>query len=238
VKHGKRTFGEGAAGDEQPKVVVRDKRRIDPVTGEIRVPPAGEQPAGGTGSPTAVDDSRAAAPEAPAPEQGQPQDLQDLQAQLDERTDDLQRLSAEYSNYRRRVERDRQLVITVAKAQLIGQLLPVLDDIDRAEEHGDLSGPFKAVADKLVSTLQAQGLQAFGAVGDSFDPAVHEAVQHTTSPEVHKPTVTAVLRRGYRFGDRVLRAALVAVTDAETPGELSPDAATFRSHDAAETLQD
>ena len=132
MKHGKRTFGEGAAGDEQPKVVVRDKRRIDPVTGEIRVPPAGEQPAGGTGSPTAVDDSRAAAPEAPAPEQGQPQDLQDLQAQLDERTDDLQRLSAEYSNYRRRVERDRQLVITVAKAQLIGQLLPVLDDIDRA----------------------------------------------------------------------------------------------------------
>jgi molecular chaperone GrpE len=234
VKHGKRTFGEGGAGDEQPKVVVRDKRRIDPVTGEIRVPPAGEQPAGGTGSPTAVDDSRAAAPEASAPEQ----DLQDLQAQLDERTDDLQRLSAEYSNYRRRVERDRQLVITVAKAQLIGQLLPVLDDIDRAEEHGDLSGPFKAVADKLVSTLQAQGLQAFGAIGDSFDPAVHEAVQHTTSPEVHKPTVTAVLRRGYRFGDRLLRAALVAVTDAEAPGELSPDAATFSAHDTAETLQD
>jgi molecular chaperone GrpE len=235
VKHGERTFCEGAAGDEQPKVVVRDKRRIDPVTGEIRVPPAGEQPAGGTGSPTAVDDSRAAAPEAPAPGQGQ---LQELQAQLDERTDDLQRLSAEYSNYRRRVERDRQLVITVAKAQLIGQLLPVLDDIDRAEQHGDLSGPFKAVADKLVSTLQAQGLQAFGAIGDSFDPAVHEAVQHTTSPEVHKPTVTAVLRRGYRFGDRVLRAALVAVTDADVPGELSPDAASFNARDTAETAHD
>lgn len=248
MKHGKRTFGEGAAGDEQPKVVVRDKRRIDPVTGEIRMPPAGEQPAGG-GNPTAVHEGRsqadsgagaeaAGAVPGGAAEHGQ---VQELQAQLDERTDDLQRLSAEYSNYRRRVERDRQLVITVAKAQLIAQLLPVLDDIDRAEEHGDLSGPFKAVADKLVSTLQAQGLQAFGAIGDSFDPAVHEAVQHTTSPDVHKPTVTAVLRRGYRFGDRVLRAALVAVTDAEAPGELSPDAASYiaeTAHHSGETLQD
>jgi molecular chaperone GrpE len=138
-----------------------------------------------------------------------------LQTQLDERTADLQRISAEYSNYRRRVERDRQLVIDTAKAQVVGQLLTVLDDIERAAEHGDLSGAFKAVADKVVATLQAQGLVSFGAIGDGFDPEVHEAVQHSTSPEFDKPTITAVLRLGYRFGERVLRPAMVAVTDAE-----------------------
>jgi molecular chaperone GrpE len=133
---------------------------------------------------------------------------------LDERTGDLQRISAEYSNYRRRVERDRQLVIDTAKAQVATQLLTVLDDIERAQEHGDLSGPFKAVADKVVAVLQGQGLEPFGAIGEVFDPEVHEAVQHSTSPDVDKPTVTAVLRRGYRFGERVLRPAMVAVTDA------------------------
>jgi molecular chaperone GrpE len=127
----------------------------------------------------------------------------------------LQRISAEYSNYRRRVDRDRQLVIDSAKAQVVTQLLTVLDDIERAQEHGDLSGAFKAVADKVVAALQAQGLEPFGRIGDIFDPGVHEAVQHSTSPDVEKPTVTAVLRLGYRFGERVLRPAMVAVTDAE-----------------------
>jgi molecular chaperone GrpE len=177
------------------------------VTGQVRVPPAGEQPAGGG----------VHVGEAPgrhtAGTQVSPAELDALQAQLDERTGDLQRISAEYSNYRRRVERDRQLVITLAKAQVAGELLTVLDDIERAHEHGDLSGVFKAVADKLVAALQAQGLEPFGAIGDGFDPDVHEAVHHSTSPDVHTPTVTAVLRRGYRFGERVLRPAMVAVTD-------------------------
>lgn len=199
------TSGKGAGGDEQPRVVIRDKRRIDPVTGEVRVPPAGEQPAGGGVHVDERDDTPAA---------GASAELDALQAQLDERTGDLQRISAEYSNYRRRVERDRQLVIDTAKAQVATQLLTVLDDIERAQEHGDLSGPFKAVADKVVAVLQGQGLEPFGAIGEVFDPEVHEAVQHSTSPDVDKPTVTAVLRRGYRFGERVLRPAMVAVTDA------------------------
>ena len=211
------TFGDGASGEEQPRVVVRDKRRIDPVTGKVRVPPAGEQPAGGG---VHVDESSPGA----AGMSAKTAELDALQAQLDERTGDLQRISAEYSNYRRRVERDRQLVIALAKAQVVSQLLTVLDDIERAQEHGDLFGVFKAVADKLVAALQAQGLEPFGAIGDGFDPDVHEAVQHSTSPDVHTPTVTAVLRRGYSFGERVLRPAMVAVTDASGDTEPSGDA--------------
>ena len=144
MRHGDGTFGDGAAGEE-PRVVVRDKRRIDPVTGEVRVPPAGEQPAGG-GVHVDKRDSEVAA----AAVSAQEAELAALQAQLDERTGDLQRISAEYSNYRRRVERDRQLVIDTAKAQVVTQLLTVLDDIERAQEHGDLSGAFKDVADKVV----------------------------------------------------------------------------------------
>ena len=150
-------------------------------------------------------------------------ELELLRTELVERTGDLQRVSAEYANYRRRVDRDRQAVIMLAKAQVAGELLTVLDDVERAAEHGDLSGAFKAVADKLVAALSAQGLQPFGAPGDAFDPGVHEAVQHDTSPEVAGPTVTLVLRRGYRLGERVLRPAMVAVTDVETGGEAPVD---------------
>ncbi|HEX6401940.1 MAG TPA: nucleotide exchange factor GrpE [Pseudonocardiaceae bacterium] len=189
------------------------------MTGEVRVPPAGEQPAGG-GVHVDERDSEAVGSAAVSAQEAE---LAALQAQLDERTGDLQRISAEYSNYRRRVERDRQLVIDTAKAQVVTQLLTVLDDIERAQEHGDLSGAFKAVADKVVAALQAQGLEPFGAIGDGFDPDVHEAVQHGTSPEVDKPTVTAVLRLGYRFGDRVLRPAMVAVTDAGGQTTLADD---------------
>lgn len=212
MRHGDGTFGDGAAGEE-PRVVVRDKRRIDPVTGKVRVPPAGEQPAGGG---VHVDEADPGAAVSAA-------EVDALQAQLDERTGDLQRITAEYSNYRRRVERDRQLVIDVAKAQVTSQLLTVLDDIERAQEHGDLSGAFKVVADKLVAALQAQGLEPFGVVGEGFDPAVHEAVQHDTAADVSEPTVTAVLRPGYRFGERVLRPAMVAVTDAEAAVVIFPD---------------
>src|SRR5262249_44070184 len=194
-------------GEERGGVGVGDRGRIDPVTGQVRVPPAAQEPAGGgvgvdDGDPGAVVEASAA-------------ELTALRAQLDERTDDLQRVSAEYSNYRRRVDRDRQLANDTAKAQVVSQLLTVVDDIERAAEHGDLSGAFKAVADKMVAVLQAQGLRSFGGVGDGFDPEVHEAVQHSTSPEVDKPTVTAVLRLGYRLGERMLRPAMVAVTDAE-----------------------
>ncbi|MGQ0717600.1 MAG: nucleotide exchange factor GrpE [Pseudonocardiales bacterium] len=188
------------------------------MTGEIRVPPAGEQPAGGG---VQVDEGGSGV----AGRQATTAELDALQAQVEERTADLQRISAEYSNYRRRVERDRQLVTALAKAQVAGELLTVLDDIERAQEHGDVSGPFKAVADKLVAGLAAHGLESFGAIGDGFDPDVHEAVHHSTAPDVHGPTVTAVLRRGYRLGERVLRPAMVAVTDTE-PAEAAASAAS------------
>jgi len=204
----------GAAGEE-PRVVVRDRRRIDPDTGQVRIPPAdlesaGEaEPAGrhAIQEPEPTADSAA---------------TEKLQAQLDERTSDLQRLTAEYANYRKRVDRDRESVLVSAKASLAGELLSVLDDIERAAAHGDLTGAFKAVADKLVATLQKAGLAPFGQNGEPFDPSVHEAVQHDTSPDVAGPTVTAVFRRGYQLGDRILRAALVAVTDHE-PGATEPE---------------
>ncbi|WP_414637229.1 nucleotide exchange factor GrpE [Actinophytocola sp.] len=199
------TSDERVAGDpgEEPRVVVRDRRRIDPQTGQVRPAPEEEAGAAEAAAPGA-----AGAEPPPSPEA-------ELKLQLDERTADLQRLQAEYANYRKRIDRDREVVITSAKAAVATELLAVLDDIERAEQHGDLTGAFKSVADKLVGALQKVGLEPFGHDGEPFDPAVHEAVQHNTSPDVAGPTVTAVLRRGYRFGDRVVRAALVAVTDHE-----------------------
>ncbi|MGX7823935.1 nucleotide exchange factor GrpE [Actinokineospora sp. 24-640] len=204
-------------GGEEPRVVVRDRRRIDPETGQVRQPAAEADPA-----PAAAPAGDAAAPiegtiEFP-PESTEVDPAAELKTQLEERTADLQRLQAEYANYRKRVDRDREAVVNAAKAQVVGDLLGVLDDIERAGAHGDLTGAFKAVADKLAATLQRSGLEPFGHEGEPFDPAVHEAVQHSTSTEVDGPTVTGVLRRGYRFGDRVVRAAMVAVTDAEAPG--------------------
>ncbi|MBB4687422.1 nucleotide exchange factor GrpE [Amycolatopsis jiangsuensis] len=200
-------------GPEEP-VVVRDRRRVDPQTGEFREP-AAEPAAPG---------AEAAAEEEPVvhagPSLGDSVDdavstASDVEKQLAERTADLQRLQAEYANYRKRVDRDRESVVQGAKASVVGDLLPLVDDLERAEQHGDLTGAFKAVGDKLVSGLQRAGLEAFGVEGEPFDPSVHEAVQHNTSPDVAGPTVTVVMRRGYRFGDRVLRAALVGVTDHE-----------------------
>lgn len=210
--------------DGRPRVVVRDKRRIDPVTGEIRFP------GGATSSPGTVEVDEGAiggVPSAAGGVEAVTDELDALRTELEERTGDLQRVSAEYANYRRRVERDRQTVFAMAKGQLAGELLTVLDDVERAAEHGDLSGAFKSVADKLVAALAAQGLVSFGAPGDPFDPDVHEAVHHATSHEVAVPTVTAVLRSGYRFGDRVLRPAMVAVIDAETGGPAPADDSVF-----------
>jgi molecular chaperone GrpE len=188
-------------------LIVRDRRKIDPETGEARPEPEPEEagPSGPSLGESIVDDAVEV--------------TSDLEKELAERTADLQRLHAEYANYRKRVERDREAVITSAKATVVSDLLPLLDDLERAEQHGDLTGAFKAVADKLVGSLQRSGLEPFGKEGEPFDPSVHEAVQHSTSPEVAGPTVTTVLRRGYRFGDRTLRAALVGVTDHEPAPE-------------------
>jgi molecular chaperone GrpE len=142
-------------------------------------------------------------------------ELQALRAELDERTKDVQRVSAEYANYRKRVDRDRGLVAEQATGAVLSALLPVLDDLDRAREHGDLVGPFGVVAEQLAGSLAKFGLSAFGEKGDPFDPTRHDAVAHLTSAEVTEPTCIDVMRRGYLLGDRLLRPALVAVADPE-----------------------
>ncbi|NWO15286.1 MAG: nucleotide exchange factor GrpE [Corynebacterium sp.] len=141
-----------------------------------------------------------------------------VEAQLAERTEDLQRLNAEYTNYRRRTERDRQAVIENAKSQVIAAFLPILDDLDLARQHGDLNeGPLKAIADKLSSTLASQKLEGFGEEGDAFDPEIHEAVQDLSSGG--EQVVGTVLRRGYRVGDKLVRNAMVIIADPEPSAE-------------------
>ena len=136
-----------------------------------------------------------------------------LQAELDERTDDLKRVTAEYANYRRRVDRDRKLDRELAKASIAGELLPLADDLDRAEEHGDLAaeGPLRAFADKFRNTLTSLKVTGFGAEGEAFDPEVHEAVQDTSTGD--EKVIGAVLRRGYRLDERLIRTAMVVIAD-------------------------
>lgn len=137
-----------------------------------------------------------------------------VEEQLAERTADLQRLQAEYSNYRKRVERDRALARSAGEGSVLRSMLTVLDDIGRAEEHGELTGGFKAVADSLRATVKSHRLEAFGAKGDVFDPRLHEALFHAgESAEVEATTVDSVVRLGYRVGDDVLRHAQVGVVD-------------------------
>jgi molecular chaperone GrpE len=167
--------------------------------------PAPEQEAStGSAGDTPVEPVEAPAePSAPSVEQ-----------QLAERTLDLQRLQAEYVNYKRRVDRDRELVRAQGEAAVLQSLLTVLDDVARADEHGELTGGFKAVADSLQQAVTKHKLEAFGAKGDAFDPALHEAVFHAgESDEVEVTSVDTVMRTGYRHGDRVLRPATVGVVD-------------------------
>ena len=130
-------------------------------------------------------------------------------------TSDLQRVQAEYSNYRKRVDRDRITANEITTAIVLSELLPVLDDISRAEEHGELTGGFKAVADQLLTITTKLGLSKFSDVDVPFDPNIHEALMHATSPDVTETSVTQVLQPGYKFKERVIRPARVAVTDPE-----------------------
>jgi molecular chaperone GrpE len=209
--------------EDQPRVVIRDKRRIDPVTGEVRVP-AGEQPAGTPGPAPDIAGEQMSEHEMPVTEQQPVDGGGDLDKQLAERTEDLQRVTAEYANYRRRVDRDRTLVVDQAAERFALQLFPIVDDIERARDHGDLTGAFKVVADRVLGLMDGLGVEAFGLAGDPFDPSLHEAVIHDTSSEVTVPTATTVLRQGFRRGDRVLRTAMVAVTDPESPAAAAPAA--------------
>ena len=136
-----------------------------------------------------------------------------LKGQLAERTADLQRLQAEYVNYKRRVDRDRELVSETATARVLADLLPVLDDIDRARDHGELEGGFKAVAESLERVVESFGLERFGKPGDEFDPRVHEALMHDYADDVDTVTAQTILQVGYRVGERVIRPARVAVVE-------------------------
>src|SRR3954447_11220790 len=197
----------GSEGDAE-RLVIRDRRKIDPTTGKVRKPEPEEgdvEPNGKAGA------HRAAEPETT----GLGAELAALRTELEERTRDLQRVTAEYANYRKRVDRDRGLAAELTTGQVLTALLPVLDDIDRAREHGDLVGPFAAVAEALNAAVGKYGLVAFGEKGDPFDPTRHEAVAHHTSADVTEPTCVEVMRRGYTLGERLLRPALVAVADPE-----------------------
>ncbi|HET9499908.1 MAG TPA: nucleotide exchange factor GrpE [Marmoricola sp.] len=210
----KATFGDPTAG-EQPTTSAAPsgddasasgpdvEPGVGPTTERAAETAAGD-PADQAGDPAAADGAEG--PDATA----------QLRQSLSERTVDLQRLQAEYVNYKRRVERDRELVRDNATYAVLSALLPVLDDIDRAEEHGELTGGFKAVAQSLVTVVTGLGLTKYGEKGDEFDPNVHEALMHGHSPEVTTTTVDVVAQPGYRVGDRVVRVAKVTVLDPES----------------------
>ena len=180
--------------EDQP-FVINDKRKIDPETGEARVEAAAEAAA----SSEATDEAAA---------------FTDIA--ISELTADLQRLQAEYANYRKRVDRDRSVARDNAVADVLNALLPVLDDLQRAREHNEFTGAFKAVGEAVESVVVKFGLETFGAIGEEFDPAVHEALTHSVAEDAgeHPTTVVStVYQVGYRHAGRVLRAARVAVED-------------------------
>jgi molecular chaperone GrpE len=228
--------------------VIRDRRRIDPVTGQVRDAgrPSGQgqggpqrgpaqprpgrhavsRPGGGPGGnpgggPPAPDrppapDNRSNGPADEAGHDGRGDEVEKMAAQVAERTADLQRLQAEYANYRKRVERDRIAVREQALANVLSELLPVLDDIGRAREHGELTGGFKSVAESLEAATVKLGLASYGEDGDPFDPNLHEALMYSYSPDVTEATCVRILQPGYKVGDRILRPARVAVAE---PGD-------------------
>jgi len=235
--------------------VIRDNRRIDPVTGQPRrgkhaaSQPAGTSGAGRPGAPGSArhktNEDTSSAADAASPTEGgadtaarpaeaakaAPADpaASQLKNQLAERTADLQRLQAEYANYRKRVDRDRATVREQAVAATLSELLPVLDAIGQAREHGELSGGFKSVADSLQAAVGKLGLVSYGQRGDAFDPKIHEALTHTYSPDVAEDTCVEIFQPGYKVGERILRPARVAVAAPATGPEGSGNAAEWPS---------
>ncbi|WP_434742341.1 nucleotide exchange factor GrpE [Micromonospora sp. SH-82] len=225
------------AAEDQPRVVVRNNRKISETVEPVAADAAAEAPAEGLveeaevvvdeievevapAGPAVVDapaEPVESAKPAESTESAAPlgAELEALRSDLDERTRDLQRVTAEYANYRKRVDRDRSVVQEQATGSVLAALLPILDDLDRAREHGDLVGPFGTVAEQLTTAVGKFGLTPFGEQGDAFDPTRHEAVAHQTSADVTEPTCVQVMRRGYLLGERLLRPAMVAVADPE-----------------------
>ncbi len=183
-------------------------------------PGAGSQPGAGAGTGSAAQAKPAAAGPGAAAPAGPACGERELARQLAERTSDLQRVTAEYANYRKRVDRDRLAVREQALANVLSALLPVLDDIGRAREHGELVGGFKSVAESLESAVTKLGLSSFGTEGEPFDPKVHEALTHSYSADVAEPTCVQILQPGYKVGERILRPARVAVAE---PDDSAPN---------------
>ncbi|WP_051940105.1 nucleotide exchange factor GrpE [Phaeacidiphilus oryzae] len=163
---------------------------------------------------------------------GQGGSADQLREQLNERTKDLQRLQAEYQNYRKRVERDRVAVREIAIANLLEKLLPVLDDIGRARDHGELTGGFKSVSESLETVVAKLGLQQFGKEGEPFDPQLHEALMHSYSSDVTETTCVQILQPGYRIGDRTIRVAMVAVAEPQPGASADGEASSADSSSA------
>ncbi|NYI05266.1 nucleotide exchange factor GrpE [Allostreptomyces psammosilenae] len=200
---------EGAASDAA-------KADADEAAARAAEAPSTEAPSGPEGAPAAGGGAEEA-----------------LRRQVAERTADLQRLQAEYQNYRKRVERDRQTVREAAVAGVLQDLLPVIDDIGRAREHGELVGGFKSVAESLESVAAKMGLAQYGKEGEPFDPTIHEALMHSYSAEVTETTCVQILQPGYRLGERVIRPARVAVAEPQ-PGAPAPSASSAAADEAGE----
>jgi len=210
--------------EESRGPTIRDRRRIDPETYEVREPqetaaPAasGESAPAGSGGQGGADSTVGANAQ-----------VDQVATALAERTADLQRLQAEYVNYKRRVDRDRDLARKVAIEAFIKDLLPVLDDLRSAREHDELTGAFKAVGEQVERITGKYGLESFGEKGDPFDPHIHEALLHAHADGIDGPTCMEILQPGYRIGERVLRPARVAVAEPNEPAaepavEVAPD---------------
>jgi molecular chaperone GrpE len=192
-------------GSDEP--VIRDKRRIDPETGDIREPSGAK---GGAADEATSVDEPGAEELSEADQALLDQAATDLVAEM---RSDMLRAQAELVNFRQRVERDRQANRDAVIAEVIRSLLPVLDDLSRAEEHGDLVGsPLELVAQKLRGSFEKYGLKQVGAKGEPFDPTLHEAVVQFPTPDVTVNTIADVIEPGYILGDRLVRAAKVAVS--------------------------
>ena len=198
-----------SAEEPEPRLHIRDNRRIDPETYEVREPQETAAPAARdvtTDAQAPAEADRAAADQAR---------IAELTASLAERTADLQRLQAEYVNYKRRVDRDRDLSRKVTIEGVIKDFLSVLDDVRSAREHEELTGGFKAVAEEIERVTAKYGLETFGEAGDPFDPHIHEALLHAHADDIDGPTCVEILQPGYRIGNRILRPARVAVAEPE-----------------------
>ncbi|WP_304452305.1 nucleotide exchange factor GrpE [Nocardiopsis sp. YSL2] len=217
-------------GEEHQGPVIRDNRRIDPDTGEVRNP---------------QDDTAEEAVEAEEVDVSEvpdtPESVMDA-VSADERvvelTNDIKRVQAEYANYRKRVERDRVAVREMATAQVVSDLLPILDDVGRAREHDELTGGFKAVGESLEALVTKLGLEKYGEKDDEFDPNLHEALTLVPVPGITTQTVIEVFQPGYRIGERILRPARVVVGDPMEGGdEAAADTAEPAGADADDSSE-